>query len=209
MRVASSGNRRTESIPAPISDAPTPSEIAPRSAPMPTMATISGSPVALKSARLNVSLRPSSRTHVVASDLVGAVGETVRVLLARRLQEQLGGIGRATGDDDHVTHEPLVAAFALDHHLADGSTTVVRSEPHDLRVRHERDVRVLERRAHAEDLCVRLRVDETREAVARRTADARAERDVRFVEHDPARGVEGVVPGRREVVGELLDPRLV
>ena len=36
-----------------------------------------------------------------------------------------------------------------------------------------------------------------------------AERHVRLVEHDPARRVERVVPGRREVVGELLDPRLV
>ena len=79
----------------------------------------------------------------------------------------------------------------------------------DLRVRQQRDVRVLERRPHAEHLGVRLRVDEAREAVAGRTADAGAERRVRLVEHDPARRVERVVAGGREVVGELLDPRLV
>ena len=36
-----------------------------------------------------------------------------------------------------------------------------------------------------------------------------AERRVRLVEHDPARRVERVVAGRREIVRELLDPRLV
>ena len=68
---------------------------------------------------------------------------------------------------------------------------------------------VLERRAHAEHLGVGLRVDEAREAVAGRAADARAVRHVRLVEQDPARGVERVVARGGEVVGELLDPRLV
>ena len=50
---------------------------------------------------------------------------------------------------------------------------------------------------------------EAREAVARGTANAGAERLVRLVEHDPAGSVEGPVAGGREVVGELLDPWLV
>ena len=50
---------------------------------------------------------------------------------------------------------------------------VVRLEPDDLRVRQQRDVRVLERRPHAEHLGVGLRVHEAREAVAGGAADAR------------------------------------
>ena len=68
---------------------------------------------------------------------------------------------------------------------------------------------MLEGRPHAEHLGVGLRVDEAREAVAGRAADAGRERRVRLVEHDPARRVERPVAGCREVVGELLDPRLV
>ena len=105
--------------------------------------------------------------------------------------------------------EPLLPAVPLDDDLGDGRARVVRVEPDDLRVRQQRDVRVLERGPHAEHLGVGLRVDEAREAVARRAADARAERRVRLVEHDPARRVERLVAGGREVVGELLDPRLV
>ena len=99
--------------------------------------------------------------------------------------------------------------FALDHDLGDGRARVVRLEPRDLRVRQQRDVRVLERRPHAEHLGVGLRVHHAREAVAVLHTDAGAVRRVRLVEQDPARRVERVVAGRREVVGELLDPRLV
>ena len=53
--VAISGRTSTEIIPAPISDVPTSRPIAPRSMPIPTIATISGRPVALKTARLSVS----------------------------------------------------------------------------------------------------------------------------------------------------------
>ena len=147
--------------------------------------------------------------HVVAADLVGAVRETVRVLVARRLQQQLGRVGGAARDDDDVAREPLLGPVPLDDHLADGGAFPVRLEPHDLRVRQQRHVRVLEGRPNAEHLGVGLRVHEAGEAVAGRTADAGRERRVRLVEHDPARRVERVVAGCREVVGELLDPRLV
>ena len=64
-----SGKTSTETIPAPISDAPTSLAIAPRSMPMSTIATISGRPVAPKRARLE---RPragsSSRSHRSADD---------------------------------------------------------------------------------------------------------------------------------------------
>ena len=105
--------------------------------------------------------------------------------------------------------EPLLPAVPLDDDLGDGRALPVRLEPRDLRVRQQRDVRMLERRPHAEHLGVGLRVDEAREAVAGGAANAGAERRVRLVEHDPARRVERPVAGGREVVGELLDPWLV
>ena len=52
-------------------------------------------------------------------------------------------------------------------------------------------------------------MDEAREAVAGRAADAVAVGHVRLVQPDAARRVERVVSGRGEVVRELLDPGLV
>ena len=71
------------------------------------------------------------------------------------------------------------------------------------------DVRMLERRAHADHLGVGLGVEDAGEAVAVGAAHARAVGRVRLVEEDPARRMERVVAGARQVVGELLDARLV
>ena len=147
--------------------------------------------------------------HVVATDLVGAVREAVRVPVVRRLQEQLGRIGRTAGDHDDVGGEPLLRPVPIDDDTGDGRASVVRLELGGPGVRQQRDVRMLESRANAEHLGVRLRMDEAREAVAGRTADAGRERRVRLVEHDPARRVERAVTRRREIVRELLDTRLV
>ena len=84
-----------------------------------------------------------------------------------------------------------------------------RLEPHRLGVGQQRHVAVLERRPDAEHLRVGLRVHEAREAVARRAPHAVAVRQVGLGQPHPAGRVERVVPGRLEVVGELLDARLV
>jgi hypothetical protein len=55
--------------------------------------------------------------HVVAADLVGAVGEPVRVLVVRREQEQLRGVGCAAGRDDHVAGIALGFAVVVDDDL--------------------------------------------------------------------------------------------
>ena len=105
--------------------------------------------------------------------------------------------------------EPLLAPVPLDDDLSDGSAVGTRPEPDDPRVREQRDVRVLECGPHTQHLGVRLRMHETREAVAGRAADAGRERRVGLVEHDPARRMKRPVSRGREVVGELLDPWLV
>ena len=74
----------------------------------------------------------------------------------------------APHDDDHdVARESLLGAVPIDDDLGDGRATGVRLEPDGPGVRQQRDVRMLERRANAEHLGVRLRMDEAREPVAR------------------------------------------
>ena len=82
-------------------------------------------------------------------------------------------------------------------------------EPHRLRAGQQRHVGVLQRRPDAEHLGVGLRVHEAREAVAGGAPDAVAVRPVRLEQPHAARRVERVQPRRLEVVGELLDARLV
>ena len=147
--------------------------------------------------------------RVVAADLVGAVREAVRVPVVRGREEQLGAVGRAARDDHEVRRERLRRAVVLDDHPGDLGARVVRLELDRLRVRPQLDVVVLERRPHAEHLGVRLAVHRAGEAVAVHAADAGAVGHVRLEEPDPARSVKRAVARRREVVGELLDPRLV
>ena len=82
-------------------------------------------------------------------------------------------------------------------------------ERHGPGVSEQRDVRVLERRADREHLGVGLRVHEAREAVAGPAADARAVGHVGLVQHHAAGRVEGLMALGFEIVGELLDARLV
>ncbi len=148
--------------------------------------------------------------HVVAPDLVGAVGEAVRVLVARRREQQLGRVGRAAGDDDDVAGEASpsspscstttsvtavpaafvssLTALALVSSVTFGCSSAGRTPS-----------------TSASDLAC----TDAGEAVAVGAAHARAVRHVRLVEHDAARRVERVVAGGGEVVGELLDARLV
>ena len=56
--------------------------------------------------------------HVVAPDLVGAVGQSARGALARRVEQQRGRVGRPAGDDDDAS--AVMSRFspsALDEHL--------------------------------------------------------------------------------------------
>ncbi len=147
--------------------------------------------------------------HVVPADLVGAVRKAVRMLVVGRREQQLGRVGRAARRDDDVRREALGLAVHLDDDRRDLVPRPVRLELDHPRVRHQRHVGVLERRPHAEHLGVGLGVDEAGEAVARRAADAVAVGQVRLGQPDAARRVERAVAGRLEVVGELLDPRLV
>ena len=130
--------------------------------------------------------------------------------VARRGEQQPRAVRRAAGHDDEIAGERLALAVVVDDDAGDRRVPRgARLEPHRLGVRQQRDVGVLERRPDAEHLGVRLRVHEAREAVARGAAHAVAVRHVGLDQPDAARRVEGPEPGRLEVVGELLDARLV
>ena len=145
--------------------------------------------------------------HEVAADLIGAVGQPVRVLVASGGQQQLGGVDRAAGDDHDVAVIALGLAVVLGHHLGDRGAGRVGLQLHHPRVPEQGDVGVLEGGADAEHLG--LGVQRAREAVAVRAAHADAVGHVRLVDQDAARRVERVIAGLGQVIGELLDPGLV
>jgi hypothetical protein len=111
--------------------------------------------------------------------------------------------------NDEITGVGFRCPVALDDDTRDRCAGRVRLELDRLRVRQQRDVVVLERRSHAQDLRVGLGVHRTRKPVAVAAAHTRAVGHVRLVEQDSAGGVEGVVACVGQLVGELLDPRLV
>ena len=147
--------------------------------------------------------------HVVAADLVGAVGEAVRVAVVGRGEQQRRRVRGAGRDDDDVAAERRLLAALVDLDAGHGRPRVVGRQARRPGVRQERHVRVPEGRPDPEDLGVGLAQDERREAVAGRAADADAVRLVALEQPDAARRVERVVAGPLEVVRQLLDPRLV
>ena len=104
--------------------------------------------------------------HVVAADLVGAVGQTAGVLVVGRLEQQLGRVRGAAGDDDDVAPIGLLLAVVLDDNFGHGSAGRVGVELDGLRVGQQRDVGMLQRRPHADDFGVGLGVHQARKAVA-------------------------------------------
>ena len=147
--------------------------------------------------------------HVVPADLVGAVGEAVRVFVIRRHEKEPRGVCRTCGNDDDAGAEGLGFSVAIDHDFAHRIAGGVGVEFQHLGICEERDIRVLERGSHAQDLGIRLRLDEAGKSIAILTAHALAVGHIRFIEHDAAGRVEGMVACAFEVVGELLDARLV
>src|SRR5205807_7592287 len=78
--------------------------------------------------------------------------------------------------------------------------------------REQPHIRMLERWLHADDLRVRLAVDETGEAVERAAAHAGARMTglaILFVQQDAERDGEGMAPEPPQPVGELLDAGFV
>ncbi len=126
-----------------------------------------------------------------------------------RLQQELGRVGRAAGDDDDATAIALGFALALDDDLGHGGAGRVRLERADEGMGQQGDGRILDGRAHGEHLGIRFRVDQAREPVAVLAANAAAERHSLLVEHDAAGCVERAITRARQVVVKPLHARLV
>src|SRR5262249_20587260 len=125
--------------------------------------------------------------------------------------EQEGGRVDGTGrEHDDVAGVPLCRAIGtLDDYAGHRATGRVRLEPDHFRVPLESHVAVPERRPDTEDVRVRLAVDEAREAVEARAANADALVRVVLVQVHADGQVEGPSARADEIVVELLDPGLV
>ena len=149
--------------------------------------------------------------HVVAADLVGAVGQPRRVGVAGRREQQPARCWprrRTT-----TTMSPANVSRTPSRSTTTPVTAVprrVRLQPHGLGVREQRDVGVLERRPDRR--APRRRTSRARDRGSRRRSrSARSALNGMFASSSmhAAGRVERVVAGGREVVGELLDARLV
>ena len=115
-----------------MSDAPTSGSIAPRSVPMSTIATISGSPVATKSARASVRravelAAPEQRRG--ATDHEQQREEERREREAGRRQQAVDV--EVDPGDDEVDRDEEAEADALEAHADDLAVGRVEDEPHD------------------------------------------------------------------------------
>ena len=117
--------------------------------------------------------------------------------------------GGAARHDDDVPRIRLRRAVPLDVHRGDLAAGGAGLETADERVRHERDVRVRERRVDADHLGVGLGLDQARKAVAGVAPDAAARARVLLVEHEADRNRERPVSLADEAVEHRLDARLV
>ncbi len=148
--------------------------------------------------------------HVVAADLARAVGQAIRVPVGSRPEQDGGAVGGPGRDRHDVGLVDLLAAAPADHHGRDGSGRPGPClEALDFGVDQQGDVRLVQDRAHGDDVGVGLGVYQARVAITPGTADALAGRPVRLVEQDAAGRVERVVARSGQGVGDLLDPRLV
>ncbi len=122
----------------------------------------------------------------------------------------MGRIGGAAGDDDNTALVDLTRSVAmLDHYLGHLAARGAGVELDYLGVGQQRDVGVLKRWSDADDVGIRLGMDQAGVAVTGRAADALAKRRVLLVEHDAAGRMEGMEASSGQVLIELLDAGLV
>jgi len=97
--------------------------------------------------------------HIIPAHLTGAVGESVRVFVIRRHEEEPCGVGRSGGNDHDAGSEDFGFSVAIHHDLVHRVADGVGVEFQHLGIREERDIRVLERGTHTQNLGIRLRLD--------------------------------------------------
>ena len=145
--------------------------------------------------------------HVVAADLVRAVGEAVRMLSLADASSSLAVLAapQATITMSAAKRSiwPSTSTKTAETSFPDSLVSSLITLAFVISVTFG-----CSRAGRTQHLGVGLGVDQAGEAVAGRAADAMAVRSS-LVQPDPAGRVEGEVARRLEVVRELLDPRLV
>ena len=129
--------------------------------------------------------------------------------VVRGPQEQSRGVDGARGHHHDLRRVLLALAVAPDDHLVHGAARCSRLQALHEGVGQERDIGVLERGIHRQHLRVGLRPDQAGMAVAGGAADARAAIRALLVELDAERGVERPQARAGEVLGQVLQARLV
>ena len=148
--------------------------------------------------------------HVVAADLIGAIGQTTGMAIIGRHQEQSGAVGRPTTHHHDITAigELFTIAFHLDGR--DRGSLGVGHQALHLSAGQERDRATgLEGRPNATDLGIPFGMDHAGEAIAVVAAPATAVVHIRFVQHHATGGMKRIQSSRAEIIGELLNPRFV
>jgi hypothetical protein len=122
--------------------------------------------------------------HQVPTHVPAAVAESLRVPVARRGQQQGGGVDRTGRHDDDVGGVLLALAVAVDHHPADAAPGRVGLQADHAGAGPESDGAVPQGRLDGHHLGVRLAPDQAREAVAGGAADARGQVRLPLIEQD-------------------------
>ena len=135
--------------------------------------------------------------HIVASNLIGAVGEAVRMPLVGRAQQEQRGGKRSAGNHHRVGRIDFLRSVPLHMNGVDPPTARICPELRNIGVGQQRDIVVFrEHRVDANHLRVRLAIQETREAIERGAAYAgagrRRETVLLLVEQNAEREMEGL-----------------
>ncbi len=129
--------------------------------------------------------------HVVAADLVGAVGEAVRMGGVGRSQQHGGGVHRAGGQHHEVAGPALLAVLGGADHLGDRAAGGIGLQLDDLAAGEQGDVRRVQQRLDGDGAGVGLGLEQARIAAAGLALDAGGGDRMSLVQPDPDRQGEG------------------
>ena len=147
--------------------------------------------------------------HIVATNLVGRVRQSTRIVVRDASEQQSSRVYRSSRNDDYAG--PESADFARDFDLNTGNLprTALRKQAEDFGVNENLHVAAFHGWAHAVDVRVRFAIHQARKTVAGAAANAGTVLGRRFVQLDRERNRERRVSSFGEFVEEFLDTRFM
>ena len=128
--------------------------------------------------------------HVVTTNNTRTVGKPLGVFFIYRLQQQHRRIDRTRRYYNNIATECFSLTVPFGDHTRHRAARRVGFQFRHFCIGHERDVRMFQRGIDAHNVGVRFGVDQTREAIAGLTADARTLVAQGFVEANTHRQME-------------------